>query len=167
VPCKALPLAFFQNVDAQGFYFVVVAFDVPISHCLTSRRVIIPLKDGDVMIDKDSVTVLKFIADNQPCSFDDMERKFGADFRYSMQMRFLDKNHFFDVIERTPDNQSLFGLTPEGRAAVEEYGRLSHAERRANAAIVIALLALFKPASIDLFEFTKRLVLSLLKLMQG
>lgn len=119
------------------------------------------------MIDKDSVTVLKFIADNQPCSFSDIERKFGEDFRYSMQVRFLDKNHFFDVIERSPDGQSFFGLTAEGKAAVEEYGRLLHAERRANIAIVIAFLALFKPASIDLFEFMKRVVLSLLKLVQG
>ena len=118
------------------------------------------------MIDKDSVRVLKFIAANQPCSFNDIEKKFGEDFRYSRQMHFLDKNHFFDVIERTPDNQPLFGLTPEGKSAVEEYGRLSHAERRANAAIVIAFLALFKPASIDLFEFTKRIVLSVLQLMQ-
>ena len=119
------------------------------------------------MIDKDNVQVLNFIANNQPCSFDDIERKFGADFRYSTQMRFLDKNHFFDVIERTFDNQPLFGLTSEGKSAVEEYGRLLHAERRANIAIVIAFIALFKPASIDLFEFTKRIMLSLLKLVQG
>ena len=83
-----------------------------------------------------------------------------------MQIRFLDKNHFFDVIDRTPDGQPLLGLKPEGRSAVEEYGRLLHSERRANIAIVIAFLALFKPASIDLFEFTKRIVLSLLKLVQ-
>ena len=84
-----------------------------------------------------------------------------------MQIRFLDKNHLFDVVERIPDYQSLFGLTPEGKSAVEEYGRLLRAERRANIAIVIAFLALFKPSSIDLFEFTKRAVLSLLKLVQG
>ncbi len=44
------------------------------------------------MIDKDSVKILEFIG-KQPCSFDDIEREFGIDFRYSMQIRFLDKNH--------------------------------------------------------------------------
>ena len=57
-------------------------------------------------------------------------------------------------------------LTPEGKAAIEEYGRLIQAERRASIALVVAFLALLKPASIDLFEFTKRIVLSLLRLMQ-
>ena len=57
------------------------------------------------MIDKNTVKVLKFIADSQPCSFDDIERKFGADFRYSMQMRFIDKSNFIDVVGKLPDGK--------------------------------------------------------------
>ena len=105
------------------------------------------------MIDKDTVKVLKFIADSQPCSFDDIERKFDADFRYSMQMRFI------DIVGKLPDGKVLLSLTPEGKSAIEECGRVFNAERRANIALIIAFLALFKPASVDLFEFMKRLVL--------
>ena len=118
------------------------------------------------MVDKDTVKVLKFIADSQSCTFDDIERKFGVDFRYSIQMRFIDKNHFIDVTGRSSNGKVLLSLTPEGKSAIEEYSRIFNAERRANVALVIAFLALFKPASIDLFEFMKRLVLSLLKLVQ-
>lgn len=118
------------------------------------------------MIDKDTVKVLKFIAGSQSCTLDDIEREFGIDFRYSMQMRFIDKNHFIDVVGRSPNGEVLLSLTPEGKSAIEEYGRIFNAERRANVALVIAFLALFKPASVDLFEFMKRLVLSLLQLMQ-
>ena len=118
------------------------------------------------MIDKDTADVLKFIAANQPCSFDDIERKFGEDFRYSAEINFIDKNLFWRVVDRSPDGQPLLALTPEGKAAIEEYQRSNRAERRATIAIVIAFVALFKPASIDLFEFTKKIVLALLKLMQ-
>lgn len=120
-----------------------------------------------VMIDKDTADVLKFIAANQPCSFDDIERKFGEDFRYSAEINFIDKNLFWRVVDRSPDGQPLLALTPEGKAAIEEYQRSNRAERRATIAIVIAFVALFKPASIDLFEFTKKIVLALLKLMQS
>ena len=41
--CKALPLAFLQNVNAQGFYFVLVSTDVPNAHSRTSRRRLIKL----------------------------------------------------------------------------------------------------------------------------
>ena len=64
------------------------------------------------MIDKNTVKVLKFIADSQPCSFDDIERKFGADFRYSMQMRFI------DIVGKLPDGKVLLSLTPEGKSAI-------------------------------------------------
>ena len=118
------------------------------------------------MIDKNTLKVLKFIAANQPCSFADIERQFGVDFRHSMEINFIDKKHFYYVVDRTPNGQPLFGVTPEGRAAIEEYGRLNQTERRANIALVVAFLALLKPVNIDLFEFTKRIMLSLLRLVQ-
>ena len=71
----------------------------------------------------------------------------------------------FDFIE--PDEKVLLSLTSEGKSAIEEYRRTFNAECRANIALAIAFLALFKPASIDLFEFMKRLVLSLLQIMQS
>lgn len=118
------------------------------------------------MIDKDTAEVLKFIMANQPCSFADIENEFGADFRYSAEINFIDKNLFWRVVDRLPNGDPLLALTPEGKAAFEEYYRSNRAERRAAIAIVISFLALFKPASVDLFEFMKKVVQSLIKLMQ-
>ena len=114
------------------------------------------------MIDEDSVRVLKFIVANQPCGFADIENEFGADFRYSMEINFIDKNHFYYAVGRTPDAQPLLGVTPEGRAALEEYQRSSWEKRRSTIALILALLALFKPSSIDIIEYMKRLVRLLL-----
>lgn len=118
------------------------------------------------MIDKDTAEVLKFIMANQPCSFADLEKKFGDDFRYSAEIHFIDKNRFWHVEDRLPNGDPLLALTPEGKAAFEEYHRSNRAERRATIAIVISFLALFKPASVDLFEFMKKVVQSLIKLAQ-
>lgn len=114
------------------------------------------------MIDKNTLKVLKFIAANQPCTFADIERRFGVDFRYSMEINFIDKNHFYYIVDRTPEGQPLLGVTPEGQGAIEEYQRSCWEKRRSTIALIIALLALFKPSSIDLIEYMKRLVRLLL-----
>lgn len=119
------------------------------------------------MIDKDTAKVLEFVRTNQPCSFADIENKFGEDFRYSAEIRFIDQNLFWRVADRLPNGEPLLALTPEGKAAFEEYYRSNRAERRAAIAIGISLFALFKPASMDLFEFMKKVVQSLIKLVQG
>lgn len=114
------------------------------------------------MLDKNTVKVLKFIAVKQPYSFADIEKKFGGDFRYSPEIDLIDKNHFYYVIRRTSDGQPLLGITPKGRAAVEECDRARWEKCRSTIALIIALLAMFKPTSIDLIEYMKRLVRLLL-----
>ena len=115
------------------------------------------------MIDKTTAKILKFVKKNQPCTFEDIETFLKVDYHDSPHLSYINKNRFICRTDSLPDGRPLLALTPKGESAIQEYKRLVFAETKSSIAIVIAFIALLKPSSIDLVEFMKRLVLSLLK----
>ena len=110
------------------------------------------------MLDKTTIKILKFIAKNQPCTFEDMGNFIGEDYRYSLHIDLISQKHFIYKVDETSNGNALISLTPEGESVIEEYQRITRAEFKSNVAVGIAFCALFKPANIDLIEFMKKLV---------
>lgn len=115
------------------------------------------------MVDKTTAKILKFIAKNQPCTFEDVGKFLDVDYRYSPHIDRINREHLIYKFDSLPDGKSLIALTPKGEFAIEEYQRISLVDLKSTIAIIIAFLALLKPSNVDFFEFMKRLVQLLIK----
>ena len=114
------------------------------------------------MLDKTTVKILKFIAKNQPCAFEDVEKFIGVEYRDSPHFVSINQNHLICKVGSLPDGRPLIALTPNAELAIEKYQQKSFSRVISIITVIISVLILCNQCGLNLIERMIQLVRALL-----